>query len=64
MMAGEGYELDFRAVGEGERSGDTRRRGCEVCATQGTSIRFKYNAPPRDGWTPFEPLPFYDEVED
>jgi len=51
-------------AGEGERSGDARRRGCEVCATQGTNIRFKYNAPPRDGWTPFEPLPFYDEVED
>jgi beta-lactamase superfamily II metal-dependent hydrolase len=41
-----------------------QRRGARVLATQGVS-KFHYsNAPQRIGWSPAEPLPFYDQVED
>jgi beta-lactamase superfamily II metal-dependent hydrolase len=41
-----------------------KRRGCKVCATQGVCIRHQHNAPPRDGWTALEGLPFYHLVEE
>lgn len=41
-----------------------RRRGREVHATCGATIRYHKNAPDRPGWGPLEPVPFYAEVEE
>jgi len=41
-----------------------QRRGAKVLATQGVSLRHSHNAPPRAGWGPATPLPFYPEVEE
>lgn len=40
------------------------RRGYEVYKTGGTNLRQPHNAPDRPGYSPAEPLPFYDQVED
>lgn len=40
-----------------------RRRGARVYATKGSSLLYRHDAPPRDGWGPAEALPFYHEVE-
>lgn len=40
------------------------RRGCNVHATQGVAKRHHHDAPPRDGFSRAEPLPFYDVVEE
>jgi beta-lactamase superfamily II metal-dependent hydrolase len=41
------------------------RRGAKVYPTQGRTIRIaSKDAPPRDGWGPVDPLPFYNQVEE
>ena len=40
-----------------------RRRGAAVQVTAGKQVLYAFNAPNR-GWTPLEPLPFYNQVED
>jgi beta-lactamase superfamily II metal-dependent hydrolase len=40
------------------------RRGANVYATNGLTIRHHSNMPARKGWTRIEPLPLYDEVEE
>jgi beta-lactamase superfamily II metal-dependent hydrolase len=39
------------------------RRGCKVCATQGSSISYKHNMPNRSGWEDVIPLEFASKVE-
>lgn len=39
------------------------RRGAKVYKTQGQSLRHQQGAPPRQGYGPVEPLPFYSKVE-
>lgn len=41
-----------------------RRRGAPVCTTKGVSIWHYHEAPQRANYSPIQPLPFYDEVED
>lgn len=41
-----------------------RRRGYNVVATQGSTKQYSHDAPPREGWGPAEPVPFFDEVEE
>ncbi len=40
------------------------RRGAPVCVTAGKTIRYDHEAPPREGWVPMNPLPFYEQVEE
>jgi beta-lactamase superfamily II metal-dependent hydrolase len=41
-----------------------QRRGANVIATRGNSIRHGHNAPDRPGWGPASPVPFYSEVDE
>ncbi|AYV68917.1 hypothetical protein C2I06_19800 [Niallia circulans] len=41
-----------------------KRRGANVYATNGQTIRRSSNMPDRKGWSKSVPLPFYDEVEE
>ncbi len=38
-------------------------RGAKVVVTKGQSIRHHHNMEDRDGWTPVEPLEYFEEVE-
>ncbi|QHC57535.1 MBL fold metallo-hydrolase [Rathayibacter sp. VKM Ac-2760] len=40
-----------------------KRRGYDVCATRGRTIRTSRDAPPRDGWVALEPLPWVEPDE-
>ena len=39
------------------------RRGCKVFKTAGVSKRFYRNAPDRDGYSPSDEVPFYEDVD-
>lgn len=39
------------------------RRGCKVCATQGSTIHYKHCMPDREGWVSIVPLEFSYKVE-
>jgi beta-lactamase superfamily II metal-dependent hydrolase len=41
-----------------------QRRGAKVIATQGSTKRHHFDAPPRDGWSAAAPVPFYPQVEE
>ncbi|SEQ70982.1 hypothetical protein SAMN05216232_3091 [Virgibacillus subterraneus] len=41
-----------------------RRRGAKVFSTKGKTIWYYNDMSDRDGWSPIEPLPFYDKVEE
>lgn len=41
-----------------------KRRGAVVLATQGNNIRVPYDAPPRAGYGPVEPIPFKPESDE
>lgn len=41
-----------------------QRRGWNVGKTAGMSVCKSYDSPPRDGWGPVTPVPFYPEVDD
>lgn len=41
-----------------------KRRGAHVLATQGGSLRIPYDAPPRAGYGPVEPIPFKPESDE
>ena len=41
-----------------------QRRGATVMATRGQNIVHRHNSPPRAGWGPVTPVPFYTVVED
>jgi hypothetical protein len=40
------------------------RRGCSVCATEGSKIQHHFGAPPRYGWSALQPLPALAEDDD
>jgi beta-lactamase superfamily II metal-dependent hydrolase len=40
------------------------RRGRRVVATKGNTIRHSFNAPPRNGWVPADPILFQNEINE